>query len=185
LKQAHLVVRDGKHFVDEVSFLFHTVFSGISLLREMIVVLTSKNGKEAFGSVLKIVEGGSVADESKLCHVSVVRSNSDEPLDWPVPVFQEAMVNSNSWDKLVSPRLTVNWYDDCLRNHQKCENGSLHASASLLGKSATTGRLVPWSVRAVNLGIVYRKTTYNVPHDMSTANASVLYSLLHSHIVTI
>jgi hypothetical protein len=189
LKRAHVATWDGPECVDTLSFLFRAVFSGTSMLQEMIVVFvpssfTSNNSRDGFDSVLTIVEGRSVADESKLCHVSVVRGNSDEPLDWPVPVFQEAMVNSASWDKLVSPHLTVNCYYDCLRNHQECENGSLDASASLLGKSATAGRLVPWSVRAVNLGIVYRKTTFNVPHDMSTANASVLYGLLHSHIVT-
>jgi hypothetical protein len=38
--------------------------------------------------------------------------------------------------------------------------------------------LLPMAVRAVNLGIVYRKATDHIPFDMNTANATSIFHII-------
>jgi hypothetical protein len=68
----------------------------------------------------------------------------------------------------------MNWYSEHSGNRPN--RGAASGNEAILEGSQQN--FVSWKVRAVNLGIVYRKTTYHVPHDTSTANACLLFALL-------
>jgi hypothetical protein len=187
LKLLYAEVREGPQLLNSLDFLFRAVSSGSSPLQEMIVVFNSKCGFRVFKSVSEIVERQFVSHKCNLRHFSVLRSDLKTVQEWPVPVFHRAKVNSNSWDKQISPHLAMNWYDNHRQNTLKSEKRSPQSCGSSSGKNAAMEdqqlKLVPWKVRAVNMDIVYRKTTYHVPNDTSITNASVLFAVLLSDMV--
>jgi hypothetical protein len=62
------------------------------------------------------------------------------------------------WDQVIVPSLTLNFHRKRLTN--------------------PAGAVMQFALRAVNQGIVYRKTTDHVPFDPSIANASLIYKLI-------
>jgi hypothetical protein len=187
LKRVYAEVREGLQLRNALLYLLRAIFSGSSPLQEMIVVFITKCGYDTFDSVSKIVEGYFDSRRCDLRHFSVVRSDSKTTQDWPVPSFHEAMVNSDSWDRLISPHLALNWFDNHRLNTLRSEKRTPQSLGSASVKSTVREdeqlKLVPWKVRAVNLGIVYRKTTYHVPNDTSTTNASLLFAVLATDVV--
>jgi hypothetical protein len=159
-------------------------FSGASLLQEMIILSTVSRGEESVNSVSQILDAYAVSAARNLSHFSLVMCNSNEEPDWRAPVFQNAMTNIDLWDKHHFPRLAVNWYRKYVEQHRERR---LVASIPSMDKEPTTEHkqlaVIPWNVRAVNLGVVYRKTTYHIPYDMCTTNASVLFVMLRADIV--
>jgi hypothetical protein len=152
------------------STLHQWAFSDASRVQEMVFIFCANRTPNRLDQVSTILDRlcSSHRGPTKLCHLSVVSTSQDIKQNWPMPEFQEAMVNTDSWDKFVSPRLIMNYY-----------NSRLEPGLSTKRRPA----LVPWKVRAVNSGIVYRKTTFHIPHDMSTANASLLFALLKADII--
>jgi hypothetical protein len=63
------------------------------------------------------------------------------------------------WDKAISPSLVLNFYREYLPNN-------------------VTARVSPLAIRAVNTGAVYCKTSHHVPHDLSVANAGLIFYIL-------
>jgi hypothetical protein len=61
-----------------------------------------------------------------------------------------------AWDEVLFPSLALNF----CRNHFQ-----------VLAK----GAVMPLAIKAVNEGIIYKRTTHHVPFDMSAANASVIF----------
>jgi hypothetical protein len=159
--------------------LFLGSLCSASPLQEFIVLsfIGKDDYEKRFNSLTQVLDSCSISARTKLCHFSIVTTRSVEEPAWPVPAFEKALVNSEMWDKLVSPRFALNWYINYLAQFRESRAGS-NATA------AVKETLVPWTVRAVNLDTVYRKTTYHTPHDTTTANASVLYFLL-SHVLSI
>jgi hypothetical protein len=157
--------RDSRAFAVGDSFLLPGIlYGGVYPLEEMIIL---------FGSfwfihdVAKILNGCAEPVRTNLRHFSVVMSDSGEEQRWPVHRFKEAMANKPLWDRTIFPALALNWWYG--NYFQKQMRGGSDQQA-----------LVPWIVQAVNLGIVYRKTTFHTPHDTSTSNASVLFALLRT-----
>jgi hypothetical protein len=160
---------------------FFAAMSNVSALQEIIIAC--RGYERSVYSLSQNLDPRSVPPRTNLCHFSIVITSSGEGPTWPVPAFKKALVNSDLWDNLVSPRLAVNWYSYRLKQNQ---GRSPVSNTSAAHKERITSEklvVVPWKVRAVNLGIVYRKTTYHTPHDMSTANASVLFALLYNDII--
>jgi hypothetical protein len=156
-------------FLRHYGELYQWAFSDASRVQEMVFIFLANRTPNRLDNVSTILDRlcSSHRGPTNLCHLSLVSTSQDIKQNWPVPEFEEAMVNTDSWDKFVSPRLTMNYYN------------------SRLGPGFSTERrqaLVPWKVRAVSSGIVYRRTTFHVPHDMSTANASLLLALLKADI---
>jgi hypothetical protein len=71
-----------------------------------------------------------------------------------------------SWDKVLFPRLSLNYY----RKHLT---------------QRVCGGAIPLAIKAVNMGIVYSKTTAQVPFDMSTANAGLIFRFLKCEVDTL
>jgi hypothetical protein len=152
------------------SFLLPGVlYGGACPLEEMIILFDCFR---SIDDVAKILDGCVEPVRTNLRHFSVVTSDDDNsgeelPNGCIVPWFKEAMANKPLWDRTIFPALALNWwYGNYLRKQTR---GGSDQQA-----------LVPWIVQAVNLGIVYRKTTFHTPHDISTSNASVLFALLRT-----
>jgi hypothetical protein len=71
-----------------------------------------------------------------------------------------------SWDKVLFPRLSLNYY----RKHLT---------------QRVSGGAIPLAIKAVNMGNVYSKTTAQVPFDMSTANAGLIFRFLKCEVDTL
>jgi hypothetical protein len=199
LKYLHIQLswRDSKAFAGSDSFLLPDILYGAYPLEEMIILFDCFL---SIDDVAKILDGCTEPVRTNLRHFSVitndpeefddcaedsgveldssiepvrtpgydvVRVDSGEEKQWPMPRFKEAMINKASWDRIIFPRLALNWWYG--NYFQKRISGGSDQWA-----------LVPWIVQAVNLGIVYRKTTFHTPHDTSSANAGVLFALVRT-----
>jgi hypothetical protein len=157
--------------------------SGHIQLNELIVAFgaSSSSAPNRIREGLRsLVAACGVTKSGSLHHLSVV--NYSHRYDrWPhVELHPESSKNDASWDTNMSPALAMNWYkheSGCFKEHTE---SSKHASEQDLYKDGASLALLPWKLRAVNRGLVYRKTTLHAPHDMSTANASVLFAFLQA-----
>jgi hypothetical protein len=104
---------------------------------------------------------------------------------WPhVEVQSEPDASDASWDMNMSPGLAMNWYKyECGRCKELSEL-SKQASEQDRGEYASSASLLPLQVQAVNRGVVYCKTTSHAPHDMSPANATVLFAFLQATLLS-
>jgi hypothetical protein len=162
LKHLHIQVSswDSKVFADKDSYLLPDILYGAHPLEEMVILL---NWFRSIDDVAMILVGCAEPVRTNLRHFSVVVSDS-EAKRWPMPPFKESMANKALWDCTIFPRLALNWW-----------YGNYFQKQMRGGSDQQT--LAPWIVQSVNLGIVYRKTTFHTPHDTSTANAGVLFAL--------
>jgi hypothetical protein len=71
-----------------------------------------------------------------------------------------------SWDKVLFPRLSLNY----------CRK---HVTQRVCGGA------IPLAIKAVNSGNVYSKTTGQIPFDMSTANAGLIFRFLKCEVDTL
>jgi hypothetical protein len=170
LKHLYMCVKRWQQFLDDNSSLLDLVISGSLPLEEVIISLDVgeyeiARFKVAWAVLSLTLLGCIVAGQRNLCHFSIVAGHREE--SWPVPSFLKAPVNPEAWDEFVTPSLTIN----CFRKLQMGIKGE---------ETRIEAISVARKVQAVNLGIVYRKTTYHTPHDTSTANAGVLFVLLRS-----
>jgi hypothetical protein len=97
--------------------------------------------------------------------------------------FRKARVSSAFWDSLVIPRLALNWLYHQTQAEQRHEAPTWALSKKATHRIKRTGvqpasSLLALQIRAINEGILYRKTTEQRPHDTSTTNASVIAALL-------
>jgi hypothetical protein len=168
LKHLYMRVKGWKRFLNVNSSVLNWVISGAIPLEEVVVsscVDPAPNFQSVWANLSLTLLGCFVAGQRNLCHFSIVAKHRKG--SWPIPKFLKAPMNLEPWDKLVTPSLALN----CFR---KLQSGNTAKETRMHENS------VAWKVRAVNLGVVYRKTTYHTPHDMSTANAGVLFALLRS-----
>jgi hypothetical protein len=96
---------------------------------------------------------------------------------------RQSEVSTALWDSHVTPRLAMNWLFHQSQTEQRHE-----APAWALSKKATqrikraglqpATSLLALQIRAINEGILYRKTTEHLPRDTSTTNASAIAGLL-------
>jgi hypothetical protein len=96
---------------------------------------------------------------------------------------RKLQVSSTLWDSHVIPHLAINWLFHQSRAEQRHE-----APAWAFSKKATqhinrrglqpAASLLALQIRAINEGILYRKTTEHIPRDTSTTNASAIAGLL-------
>jgi hypothetical protein len=107
---------------------------------------------------------------TSLCHLSLSAESIYKEL--PSSGFYTTAKNSDWWDRNMAPRLVVNWHS---HNVQKLAGDH---GASFNSAGAQNG-LLSLLVQAVNRGAMYRKTTTNRPHNRSTANASVIFVMIH------
>jgi hypothetical protein len=178
LKHLYIMCRYWQESLLQDVALFLGSLSKSSSLQEIIVACPLRPFSKS-QPLSKILDARCVSSATKLHHFSVVAAKWNEDSFWAMHGFDKAMVNSDVWDRLDSPRLSLNWYSNYLAQRQERRPGSRISAAV----KETIAAVVPWKVRAVNLGIVYHKTTYHTPHDMSTANATVLFALLYNDII--
>jgi hypothetical protein len=112
--------------------------------------------------VMQELASAMIACKSKrLCHFNAsfgafvcAQDDDDDDDDFEFVVWN---INGiGQWDNTIFPQLALNW---CNKQMTK----------------AMDGRLLPSAIGAINRGTLYRKTTDHIPHDMSTANASVIF----------
>jgi hypothetical protein len=75
------------------------------------------------------------------------------------------------WEVLVVPSLTLNWY-------RQMQQRQLVSSA----KPVQEIRTMALAIRAINHGIIYRKTTNVFPSSLSSSNSTVIYAMLQQNI---
>jgi hypothetical protein len=152
------------------SCLLNDVLSGVSNLQEIKIFFEDTKRAE-LDSLFQSLDMNCVTARTKLCHFSITTG----PWNRKGRCFavRDGIVSGDLWDKVVSPRLAINWYSEHNRGLPKYA-----ASGKEAIMEGSQQNLVSWKVRAVNLGIVYRKTTCQVPHDMRTANACMLFALV-------
>jgi hypothetical protein len=126
----------------------------------------------------------------RLCHISVVkakRSTEDDGMIWRPHV----VTNRLSWDKVIAPVLMSNWLFQQSKSMQQSHQAPATAVSRL--KMRRVVRPVEWStrasfhalqIRAINEGILYRKTTEQVPCEIGTGNSTVIYTILHGLFVS-
>jgi hypothetical protein len=172
LKRLYLVVRFRyfEVFVSQYSYLLNEALSGDSNLQEIMIFFKDRKRAD-LDSLFQSLDMNCVTARTKLCHFSITTGRWNDKRSWYA--VRDGIVSSDLWDKSVSPRLAINWYSEHNRGLPKYA-----ASGKEAIMEGSQQNLVSWKVRAVNLGIVYRKTTCQVPHDMSTANASMLFALV-------
>jgi hypothetical protein len=174
LKRLYLQVPDWQFqaFVNGYSYLLNEALSGVSNLQEIKIFFTSRKRTE-LGSFFQALDLNCVTGRSMLRHVSIMTGDWNGEQSWSD--VRKGVRSIDLWDKVVSPRLAMNWYSSL--GKEAIKEGSQQV------EEGNCRKLVSYKARAVNLGIVYRKTTYHVPHDprgirVSTANACLLFALL-------
>jgi hypothetical protein len=159
-------------FVNGYSYLLNEALSGVSNLQEIKILFTCRKRTE-LDSFFRALDLNCVTGRSTLSHVSIMTGDWNGEQNWFD--VRNGIRSSDLWDRVVSPRLAMNWYSSLGKEAMK--EGSQQI------EEGSCRKLVSYKARAVNLGIVYRKTTYHVPHDphgirVSTANACLLFALL-------
>jgi hypothetical protein len=161
---------------------FTDALSGDIQLNELMVAFGARSSapNTIRDGLRTLVATCGVTTSGSLHHLSVVRYPHKFER-WPhVELQPDSGTNDASWDTNMSPTLVMNWY--------KHESGCCKAKTELskqvseqdLGKDGPSLSLLPRKVQAVNRGVVYRRTTLHAPHDMSTANASILFAFLQA-----
>jgi hypothetical protein len=131
---------------------------------------------------------------SSLCHLSIIHEyqhNSSmgrrrhEPGRAPIE-----MKNLPLWDQLVAPRLAMNWLFLQTKHEQRHEPPMWALSKKPAQRAKRAGRqpassLLALQIQAINEGVMYRKTTEQLPHDMRPANATVTHVLVHRVLVAV
>jgi hypothetical protein len=89
---------------------------------------------------------------------------------------QDNVIKSNeTWDCIVVPALTVNWYRQSWRQPPSTSAGSVIAEFKIL----------EMAIRAVNQGNVYCKSTNVIPFDHSVSGGSVIFGMLKRNVYPI
>jgi hypothetical protein len=157
---------------------FADALSGYIHLKELVVGFSVFPTNTIRDGLRTLLAACGVTKSGSLHHLSVVKypHRYDE---WPhVELQPESGANDSSWDTSMSPALAMNWFKHEGGCFKEQTESSKHASEQDLRKDGASLSLLAWKLRAVNRGVVYRKTTLHAPHDMSTANASLLFAFL-------
>jgi hypothetical protein len=165
-------------FLKGHSYLLNESLSGVSKKQEVIVWFKDCFGRGMLDSVFQILDLNCVTSRSKLLHISVVTGRYIEKQGRFK--LREGAASSDPWDKFVCPLLAMNWYNELYQHPLKHGKERPALKDATLGESRlerSHQNALSWKVRAVNLGIVYRKTTYHVPRNMATVNACLLFAL--------
>jgi hypothetical protein len=124
---------------------------------------------------------------NSLCHLSFTH----ECMDRHQPGWDPwKKTNLPLWDLHVAPRLLVNllFFQSPREQRHESPPWALSKKPSQRTKRARqqpAASLLALQIRAINEGILYRKTTEQLPHDMSTANATVMHVLVHRVLVEV
>jgi hypothetical protein len=158
-----------------VSTLLKKIIPNHPSFKELTVEakLTPQDGFCSSGRRLDIFVSSSKSFPSSLSHLSFqwIEGNLKPP------------VSSAAWDSHVIPRLAMNWLFHQTHAEQCHEAPTWALSKKAAHQIKRTGvqpasSLLALQIRAINEGILYRKTTEQRPHDTSTTNASVIAALL-------
>jgi hypothetical protein len=126
---------------------------------------------------------------SSLCHLSFTQEYMDPYQHEPVWAPKKKK-NWPDWDIVVAPCLVMNWLFLQTEYEQRHESPKWALSKQPSQRSKRSqlqpaASLLALQIRAINEGILYRKTTEQLPHDMSTANTSVMHVLVHRALVEV
>jgi hypothetical protein len=127
--------------------------------------------------------------DSSLCHLSFTHEYMDPYKQGPVWAPKKKK-NLPYWDILVAPRLVMNWFF-LQTEHEKRHESPMWVLSKQSSQRSKRSRLQPAAsllalhFRAINEGILYRKTTEQLPHNMSTANASVIHVMVRRVLVQV
>jgi hypothetical protein len=165
---------------------FTDAVSGGVHLNELIVAFCHCQSLESDtirSGLRSLVATCGVTKSGSLRRLSVVEYPSGFYV-WPhVELQLESDASDAFWDTNMSPALAMNWckYEsDCSKAKAEL---SKHVSEQDFGEDGLSLSLLPRKVQAVNRGVVYRKSTLHTPHDMSTANASVLFAFVQASLL--
>jgi hypothetical protein len=167
-------VQQYRQFLKVHSYFLNKALSGVSTMQEIIIFFHDYTGKDMLQSVFQTLDLYCGPGPGKLCHFSIMTGPWSDKRSWFV--IRKGTASSDVWDKMVSPRLALNWY--CMHHQDRPIHGKKSSPLKQDAKERSQENMVSWKVRAVNLGIVYRKTTHHSPHDLSTVNACLLFAIL-------
>jgi hypothetical protein len=160
----------------DLSYLLVTVLPGHPSLKEVSISIQNyelRNERPLDRFVPFFSEWSVAAKRINLVHFSFTYSHWSEPV-LPSTLFHDW------WDRNVAPIVVMNWYKDIQKqsenvlteSHQSFPSDSIHLPTNLLLQAL-----------AVNRGNVYRAATTQVAvSDLTTANASILFQMLHGHL---
>jgi hypothetical protein len=124
---------------------------------------------------------------TSLCHLSFTH----ECMERHEPGWDpDEKKNLPLWDLRVAPGLLTNWlfFQSPLEQRHESPPWALSKQPAQRAKRAPrqpAASLLALQIRAINEGILYRKTTEQLPHDMSAANATVMHVLVHRVLVEV
>jgi hypothetical protein len=116
---------------------------------------------------------------NSLSHVSF----TSEWIDPSSKLASKAEISLALWDSHITPRLAMNWLFHQSQAEQRHEAPTWAFSKKAAQRIKRAGvqpaaSLLALQIRAINEGILYRKTSERLPHDTNTTNASVISALL-------
>jgi hypothetical protein len=122
---------------------------------------------------------------NSLCHLSYIHECTD-----PHEPGWNPYENSPFWDLYLAPRLMMNWlfFQSPTEQRHESPRWALSKTPEERRKRARrqpAASLLALQIRAINEGILYRKTTEQLPHDMGPANATVMQVLVHRVLVEV
>jgi hypothetical protein len=160
----------------DLSYLLVNILPGHPSLKEVSISIRNyelRNERPLNRFVPFFSEWNVAAKQINLVHFSFTYSHWSEPV-LPSTLFHDW------WDRNMAPILVMNWYKDDRKqsenlltdSQQWVPSNSIHLPTNLLLQAL-----------AVNGGNVYRMVTTQVAvSDPTTANASILYEMLRSHL---
>jgi hypothetical protein len=155
----------------------HPSFKELSVEAELISKVSDDINDEMTGRSIDHLLSSSESFPNTLTHLS---------FEWTGQSFEgghKPEISSAVWDVQVAPHLAMNWLFHQSQAEQRHEVPTWARSKKASNRIKRTGAqpaasLLALQIRAINEGILYRKTTEHLPHNMSTANASVIAALL-------
>jgi hypothetical protein len=165
---------------DSVFQLMEEVIPGHRSFKELTVEakLTAKGVPRAgSGRFFDYLVSSSKSFPSSLTHLSF------QYIGRGVAEDRRRKISSIWWDSHVIPRLAMNWLFHQSHAERRHEAPSWAFSKKATQRTNRTGvqpaaSLLALKIRAINEGILYRKTTEHLPRDTRTTNASVIAPLL-------
>jgi hypothetical protein len=131
---------------------------------------------------------------NSLCHLSLTLLYRHDSLMGPYqhePVWVPIKTkNLPLWDQRVAPCLAMNWLFMQTEHEQRHESpmwalSKKPAQRAKRARRQPAASLLALQIRAINEGSLYRKTTEQLPHDMRSANATVVLVLVHRALVAV
>jgi hypothetical protein len=146
-------------FLERVRGVFQYVLLDCSSLQRVTICFEYSADHIDLSQFLKWASSNiTVCMSKRLCHFTVSFKKFQNGKMQPSPSVKSV----KSWDQLVSPSLVLN------------------LSANHLTMLSKPG-IISLSMKAINEGVVYRKTTDHVPHDMTIANAGLIYHIVQDY----